>query len=48
MESAADDDLRPLIAKTVVESGWGLKEMRASDLSLEEVFVQLVTEEGKD
>ncbi len=48
VESTADDSLRPLIAKTVVESGWGLKEMRASDLSLEEVFVQLVTEEGKD
>jgi len=48
VESAADVGLRPLIAKTVVESGWGLKEMRASDLSLEEVFVHLVTEEGKD
>jgi len=48
VESAADDSLRPLIAKTIVESGWGLKEMRTSDLSLEEVFVQLVTEEGKD
>jgi hypothetical protein len=43
VESAADDSLRPLIAKTIVESGWGLKEMRTSDLSLEEVFVQLVT-----
>jgi ABC-2 type transport system ATP-binding protein len=48
VESAADDSLRPLLAKTIVESGWGLKEMRTSDLSLEEVFVQLVTEEGKD
>jgi ABC-2 type transport system ATP-binding protein len=48
VESAADDGLRPLIAKTVVESGWALKEMRAVDLSLEDVFVQLVTEEGKD
>jgi gliding motility-associated transport system ATP-binding protein len=48
VESAADEGLRPLIAKTIVESGWGLKEMRTSDLSLEEVFVQLVTEEGKD
>jgi len=48
VESAADETLRPLIAKTVVESGWGLKEMRTSDLSLEDVFVQLVTEEGKD
>ncbi len=48
VESAADESLRPLIAKTIVESGWGLKEMRTSDLSLEDVFVQLVTEEGKD
>jgi ABC-2 type transport system ATP-binding protein len=48
VESAADESLRPLIAKTVVESGWGLKEMRTSDLSLEDVFVQLVTEEGKE
>ena len=48
VESAADEGLRPLIAKTIVESGWGLKEMRTSDLSLEDVFVQLVTEEGKD
>jgi len=48
VESAPDESLRPLIAKTIVESGWGLKEMRTSDLSLEDVFVQLVTEEGKD
>ena len=48
VESASDESLRPLIAKTIVESGWGLKEMRTSDLSLEDVFVQLVTEEGKD
>ena len=48
VESAADEGLRPLIAKTIVESGWGLKEMRTSDLSLEDVFVQLATEEGKD
>jgi len=48
VESGADDSLRPLIAKTVVESGWGLKEMKTSDLSLEDVFVQLVTDEGKD
>jgi len=34
--------------KDIVESGWGLKEMRTSDLSLEDVFVQLVNEEGKD
>ncbi|MGE5842722.1 MAG: ABC transporter ATP-binding protein [Deltaproteobacteria bacterium] len=48
VESAPDESLRPLIAKTIVESGWGLREMRTSELSLEDVFVQLVTEEGKD
>ena len=48
VESTADESLRPLMAKTIVESGWGLKEMRTGDLSLEDVFVQLVTDEGKD
>jgi ABC-2 type transport system ATP-binding protein len=48
VESEADENLRPLIARTIVESGWGLREMKTGDLSLEDVFVQLVTEEGKD
>jgi ABC-2 type transport system ATP-binding protein len=48
VESTPDEKLRPLLAKTIVESGWGLKEMKSVDLSLEEVFVHLVTEEGKE
>jgi ABC-2 type transport system ATP-binding protein len=48
VESAADETLRPLLAKTIVEAGWGLKEMKSLDLSLEEVFVHLVTEEGQE
>ena len=48
VESASDENLRPLLARTVVEAGWGLKEMKSLDLSLEEVFVHLVTEEGKE
>jgi ABC-2 type transport system ATP-binding protein len=48
VESIPDERLRPLLAKAIVESGWGLKEMKSIDLSLEEVFVHLVTEEGKD
>jgi ABC-2 type transport system ATP-binding protein len=48
VESIPDEKLRPLLAKAIVESGWGLKEMKSMDLSLEEVFVHLVTEEGKD
>jgi ABC-2 type transport system ATP-binding protein len=45
--SGGDESLRPLMARTVVESGWGLREMRSSELSLEEVFVHLVTEEAE-
>jgi ABC-2 type transport system ATP-binding protein len=49
VESGHDDKIRPQIARTIVECGWGLKEMKSADLSLEEVFVNLVTEEeGKD
>ena len=45
VESDADETIRHRIARTIVEANWGLTEMRARDLSLEEVFVQLVTEE---
>lgn len=50
VESILDDNIRPIIARTVVESGWGLKEMTPKDFSLEDVFVQLVTDEmrGKE
>jgi ABC-2 type transport system ATP-binding protein len=46
IESIQDESIRPLIARTVVSSGWDLMEMRSRDLSLEEVFVHLVTEEA--
>lgn len=39
------EDIRERLAKTVVESGWGLLEMKPLTLSLEEVFLQLTTEE---
>jgi ABC-2 type transport system ATP-binding protein len=48
VESTPEENIRPLLAKAVVEAGWRLKEMKALDLSLEEVFVHLVTEEGKE
>jgi len=38
-------DLREALAKTIVEEGWGLLEMKPMALSLEEVFLQLTTEE---
>jgi ABC-2 type transport system ATP-binding protein len=38
-------DVRPEIARLVVEKGCGLLELRAVNLSLEDIFMQLVTEE---
>jgi len=43
--SEGDTALRPLMARLIVESGWDLREMRSSELSLEEVFLHLVTDE---
>jgi len=41
----ANADLREDIARSVVEGGWGLLEMRPVGMSLEEVFLQLTTSE---
>ena len=38
-------DVRSELARAVVESGWGLRELTVVEVSLEEVFVHLVTEE---
>jgi ABC-2 type transport system ATP-binding protein len=39
-------DLRPLLARTIVEAGVDLLELRSSGLSLEEIFLQLTREEN--
>jgi len=39
-------DIRESIASTIVQRGWGLRELRAASASLEEIFVQLVTAEA--
>ena len=39
------DDPRPDLAAVAVNRGWGLLEMRSASMSLEEVFLQLTTEE---
>ncbi|MCZ7549429.1 MAG: ABC transporter ATP-binding protein [Anaerolineales bacterium] len=41
-------DARPLVAKTVVEAGYDLLEMRPIGLSLEEIFLQLTRENQPD
>jgi ABC-2 type transport system ATP-binding protein len=45
VECSPTQDLRTELARRVIERGWGLVEMRAVGLSLEEIFLRLTTEE---
>jgi ABC-2 type transport system ATP-binding protein len=45
VESAQGRDVRRELARAVVSQGWGLLELRPSRMSLEEIFLQLTTEE---
>lgn len=45
VELEKDRDVRAELSRTVVRQGWELLELRSRELSLEEIFVQLVTEE---
>ena len=47
VETAKDADLRPSIARAVVQQGWELRELRFVGMELEDVFLRLVTREGK-
>lgn len=47
LSTSKERDMRADLAQAVVQQGWSLLELRAVRLSLEEVFVQLVTEEGE-
>jgi ABC-2 type transport system ATP-binding protein len=46
VESARGADIRRDIARAVVTSGWGLLELRPMRLSLEEIFLQVTTDEA--
>lgn len=46
VETEPGGDLRRELAAAIVNSGWGLLELRKVSASLEEVFVKLVREEG--
>ncbi len=39
-------DVRELLASTIIQRGWGLRALRPSAVTLEDVFLQLVTSEG--
>jgi ABC-2 type transport system ATP-binding protein len=45
VESAGDRSIRSELARAIVEAGWELHELRASAMSLEEIFLQLTREE---
>jgi len=46
--SAEDGDARPAVSRAVVNNGWDLLELRALDLPLEEIFLQLTAEHALD
>lgn len=46
IETVKDTDLRPLIAKAIVAADIPLLEISRRDMSLEEIFMELVTEEA--
>ena len=45
VDAQPDRDVREHLAAAVVMGGWGLQEMRAQSLSLEDIFLQLTTSE---
>ncbi|MGH9308250.1 MAG: hypothetical protein ACRD1U_02675, partial [Vicinamibacterales bacterium] len=45
IESVRGTDIRREIARTVVTRGWGLLELRPMRMSLEEIFLQVTTDE---
>ena len=45
VEGGNDQDLRPELARLLVQQGFGLLELKAQEFTLEEVFLNLVTDE---
>jgi ABC-2 type transport system ATP-binding protein len=45
VECKLDSDLRRVLAEVVVTQGWGLLDLRGISMSLEDVFIDLTTEE---
>ena len=46
VETGKEIDLRASIAAAVIQKGWGLHELRYVGLALEDIFLQLVTQES--
>jgi len=48
VETSPGHDARRELARAIVESGWGLLELRPMGMSLEEIFLKLTTKEDSD
>jgi ABC-2 type transport system ATP-binding protein len=48
VESERSRDLRREVSRLIVDRGWGLLELRPADMTLEEIFIRLVTEEHEE
>jgi len=48
IESLQGRQIRSELARSVVNSGWNLSELRPVGLSLEDIFLQLTTSEKKE
>ncbi len=48
VEAGAELDIRSSLARAVLDKGWDLLELAALQVSLEDVFIDLVTEETED
>jgi ABC-2 type transport system ATP-binding protein len=47
-EFSAGQDVRPQVAKTIIQAGFDLLEMRPVGLSLEEIFLELTRENANN
>jgi ABC-2 type transport system ATP-binding protein len=48
VETGTDSDMCPVLARSIVGKGWDLLELRPIQVSLEDVFIDLVTEETEE
>jgi ABC-2 type transport system ATP-binding protein len=48
VQTSKGRDVRKELARTVIESGWGLLELRPVGLSLEDIFLKLTTSESEE
>ena len=46
LEADLDMEVRPELARCIVQRGWDLLELKTQEFTLEDVFINLVTEEG--